>query len=46
MQTDNNTASGIINGAFNQAGSKAIDMRYYCVIDGQSSTKSIQNLLG
>ena len=29
MQTDNNTASGIINGTFNQARSKAIDMRYY-----------------
>ena len=27
MQTDNNTASGIINGTFNQARSKAIDIR-------------------
>ena len=27
MQTDNNTASGIINGTFNQARSKAVDMR-------------------
>ena len=33
MQTDNNTASGIINGTFNQAQSKAIDMRYYWLMD-------------
>ena len=33
MQTDNNTASGIINGTFNQARSKAIDMRYYWLMD-------------
>ena len=33
MQTYTNTASGIINGAFNQARSKAIDMRYYWLMD-------------
>ena len=33
MQTDNNTANGIINGTFNQAKSKAIDMRCYWLID-------------
>ena len=33
MQTDNNTASGIINGTFNQARSKAIDMRFYWLLD-------------
>ena len=30
MQTDINTASGITNGTFNQARSKAIDIEYYC----------------
>ena len=29
MQIDNNTAIGIINGTFNQAQRKAVDMRYY-----------------
>ena len=38
MQTDNNTSSGIINGTFNQARSKAIDMRYYWLMD-QSTQK-------
>ena len=33
MQTDNNTASGIINGTFNQARSKAIGTRYYWLMD-------------
>ena len=33
MQMDNNTASDIINGIFNQARSKAIDMRYYWLMD-------------
>ena len=33
MQIDNNTASGIINGTFNQARSKAIDIRYYWLMN-------------
>ena len=33
MQTDNNTASGIINETFNQARSKATVMRYYWLMD-------------
>ena len=33
MQIDNNTASGIVNGTFNQAQSKAIDMRCYWLMD-------------
>ena len=33
MQTDNNTASGIINGTFNLARSKAIDMRCYWLMN-------------
>jgi len=33
MRTDNNTASGIINGIFKQDRSKAIDMRFYWLID-------------
>ena len=33
MQIDKNTASGIINVTFNQAKSKAIDTRYYWLMD-------------
>ena len=33
MQTDSNTASGIINGIFKQDRSKAIDMRFYWLVD-------------
>ena len=33
MRTDNNTASGIINGIFKQDRSKAIDMRFYWLVD-------------
>ena len=33
IQTDNNTASGIMNRIFNQARSKVIDMRYYWLMD-------------
>ena len=33
MRTDNNTASGIINGTLKQARSKAIDMRFYWLLD-------------
>ena len=33
MQTDNNTASDIINGTFSQARSKAIEMNYYWLMD-------------
>ena len=32
IRTDNNTVSGIINGAFNQTRSKAINMRFYWLI--------------
>ena len=33
IRTDNNTADGIINGTFQQNRSKAIDMRFYWLID-------------
>ena len=33
MRTDNNTVSGIINGTLKQARSKAIDMRFYWLLD-------------
>ena len=33
MRIDKNTASGIISGTFNEAQSKAIDMRYYWLMD-------------
>ena len=33
MQIDNNTASGIINGTFNQPQSKVVDMRFYWLMD-------------
>ena len=33
MQKDYNTASGIINGTFNQAWSKEIDRRHYWLMD-------------
>ena len=42
MQTDNNIASGIINGTFNhQARSKAIDIDEILLANEQSSTKTI-----
>ena len=41
MQTDNNTASGIINRTFNQTRSKVIDMRYYWLMD-RSTQKQIR----
>ena len=33
LQTDNNTASGIMNGTIRQRRSKAIDMRFYWLRD-------------
>ena len=33
MRTDNSTASGIINGTFAQDRSKAMDMRFYWIVD-------------
>ena len=45
MQTDNNTTRVIINRTFNQAQSKAIDMRDYWLMD-RVQQKQIQNLLG
>ena len=46
MQTDNNTASGIINGTFNQVRSKAVDMRYYWLMDREKSrSQAMQKVL-
>ena len=33
LRTDNSTASGIINGTFVQDRSKAINMRFYLIVD-------------
>ena len=40
MRTDNNTANGIINGTLKQARSKAIDMRFYWLLDTTEAPKN------